>query len=99
MHPWTLLLKNLCISQNYKATSDKVSNGSDQKCSKELKNNFSRDHGLKLQYKMCENQHFPCFVPQINNHLSWGNYSAVIRFLRMLPIRNIYDLSAVTNVL
>ena len=38
---------------------------------------------------MCENQYFPCFDPLINNHLSWWNSSAVVRFLRMLPIRNI----------
>ena len=38
---------------------------------------------------MCENQYFPCFDPYIKNHLSWENSSAVIMFLRMLPIRNL----------
>ena len=39
LHPWTLLLKTLCIFSKYKATLGKVCNGSGQKCSKELKNN------------------------------------------------------------
>ena len=38
LHPWTLFLKTLCIFSKNKATSEKVSNGSGQKCSKELKN-------------------------------------------------------------
>ena len=38
VHPWTLFLKTLCIFSKNKATSDKVSNGSDQKYSKELRN-------------------------------------------------------------
>ena len=38
LHPWTLFLKTLCIFSKNKATSDKVSYGSGQKCSKELKN-------------------------------------------------------------
>ena len=38
LHPWTLILKTLCIFSKNKATSDKVSYGSGQKCSKELKN-------------------------------------------------------------
>ena len=38
LHPWVLFLKTLCISSKNKATSDKVSYGSGQKCSKELKN-------------------------------------------------------------
>ena len=38
LHPWTLFLKILCIFSKNKATLDKVSHGSDQKCSKELKN-------------------------------------------------------------
>ena len=37
LHPWALFLKNLCIFSKSKATSDKVSYGSGQKCSKELK--------------------------------------------------------------
>ena len=37
-HPWTLVLKSLCIFSKNKATLVEVSNGSDQKCSKELKN-------------------------------------------------------------
>ena len=38
LHPWALFLKTLCIFSKNKATSDKVSYGSGQKCSKELKN-------------------------------------------------------------
>ena len=38
LHPWALFLKTLCIYSKNKATLDKVSNGSGQKCSKELKN-------------------------------------------------------------
>ena len=38
LHPWALFLKTLCIFSKNKATSDKVSHGSGQKCSKELKN-------------------------------------------------------------
>ena len=38
LHLWTLFLKTLCIFSKNKATSDKVSHGSGQKCSKELKN-------------------------------------------------------------
>ena len=38
LHPWALFLKTLCIFSKIKATSDKVSYGSGQKCSKELKN-------------------------------------------------------------
>ena len=38
LHPWALFLKTLYIFSKNKATSDKVSHGSGQKCSKELKN-------------------------------------------------------------
>ena len=38
LHPWALFLKTLCIFSKNKATSDKVSYGSGQKFSKELKN-------------------------------------------------------------
>ena len=38
VHLWALFLKTLCIFSKNKATSDKVSYGSGQKCSKELKN-------------------------------------------------------------
>ena len=42
LHIWALFLKVLCIFSKNKATSDKVSYGSGQKCSKELKNhNFT----------------------------------------------------------
>ena len=54
----------LCIFSKNKATLDKVSYGSGQKCSKELKNHsFTSIEAivLKLQWKMCENQYFPCF--------------------------------------
>ena len=38
LHPWALFLKTLCIFSKNKATLDKVSYGSGQKCSKERKN-------------------------------------------------------------
>ena len=38
LHPWALFLKTLYIFSKNKTTSDKVSYGSGQKCSKELKN-------------------------------------------------------------
>ena len=66
LHPWALFLKTLCIFPKNKATSDKVSYGSGQKCSKELKNlSFTSVETIlvKLQWKMCENQYFPCFEP------------------------------------
>ena len=73
LHPWALFLKILWIFSKNKATSDNVSYGFGQKCSKELKNHsFTSVETIvvKLQWKMCENQYFPCFEPQINNHLS-----------------------------
>ena len=66
LHLWTLFLKTLCIFSKNKATSDKVSHGSGQKCSKELENySFTSVETIvvKLQWKMCENQYFPCFEP------------------------------------
>ena len=66
LHPWALILKILCIFSKNKATLDKVSYGSGQKCSKELKNySFTSAEAIvvKLQWKMCENQYFPCFKP------------------------------------
>ena len=66
LHPWALFLKTLCIFSKNKATSDKVSYGSGQKCSKELKNHsFTSVETIvvKLQWKMCENQYFSCFEP------------------------------------
>ena len=42
---------------------------------------------------MCGSQYFPCFDPNINNHLNWWYSGAVVRFLRMLSIRNISYLS------
>ena len=38
LHLWALFLRTLCIFSKNKATSDKVSYGSGQKCSKELEN-------------------------------------------------------------
>ena len=38
LHPGALFLKTLCIFSKNKATSDKVSYGSGQKCSKKLRN-------------------------------------------------------------
>ena len=66
LHPWALFWKTLCIFSKNKATSEKVSYGSGQKCSKELKNySFTSVETIvvKLQWKMCENQYFPCFEP------------------------------------
>ena len=66
LHPWALFLKTLCIFSKNKATSDKVSYGSGQKFSKELKNHsFTSVETIvvKLPWKMCENQYFPYFEP------------------------------------
>ena len=66
LHLWALFLKTLCIFSKNKANLDKVSYGSGQKCSKELKNHsFTSVEAIvvKLQRKMCENQYFPCFEP------------------------------------
>ena len=66
LHLWALFLKTLCIFSKNKATSDKVSYGSGQKCSKELENySFTsvETFVVKLQWIMCENQYFPCFEP------------------------------------
>ena len=63
LHLWALFLKILCIFSKNKATLD---NGSGQKYSKELKNHsFTSVETIvvKLQWKMCENQYFPCFEP------------------------------------
>ena len=66
LHLWALFLKTLCIFSKNKPNLDKVSYGSGQKCSTELKNHsFISVEAivLKLQRKMCENQYFPCFEP------------------------------------
>ena len=66
LHPWALFLKTLCIFSKNKATLDKVSYGSGQKCSKVVKNHsFTSAEAIfvKLQWKMCKNQYFPCFEP------------------------------------
>ena len=66
LHLWALFLKTLCIFSQNKATLDKVSYGSGQKYSKELKNHsFTSVETIvvKLQKKMCENQYFPRFEP------------------------------------
>ena len=66
LHLWALFLKTLCIFSKNKATLNKVSYGSGQKCSKELENySFTSVETIvvKLQWKMCENQYFPCFEP------------------------------------
>ena len=66
LHLWTLFLKTLCINSKNKAILDKVSYGSGQKCSKELKKySFTSVETIvvNLQWKMCENQYFPCFEP------------------------------------
>ena len=64
--PGPYLWRFCAFSQKIKATSDKVSYGSGQKCSKELKNhsfNLVETIVVKLQWKMCQNQYFPCFEP------------------------------------
>ena len=38
LHPWALFLKTFCFLSKNKAILDKVTYGSGQKCSKELKN-------------------------------------------------------------
>ena len=66
LHLWALFFKTLCIFSKNKATSDKVSYGPGQKYSKELNNHsFTSVETIvvKLQWKMCENQYFPCFEP------------------------------------
>ena len=66
LHLWALFLKTLCIFSKNKPNLDKVSYGSGQKCSTELKNHsFTSVEAIvvKLQQKMCENQYFPCFEP------------------------------------
>ena len=66
LHLWALFLKTLCIFSKNKPNLDKVSYGSGQKCSTELKNHsFTSVEVIvvKLQRKMCENQYFPCFEP------------------------------------
>ena len=66
LHPGALFLKTLCIFSKSKATLDKVSYGSGQKCSKALKNHsFTSVETIvvKLKRKMCENQYFSCFEP------------------------------------
>ena len=66
LHLWALFLKTLCIFSKNKPNLDKVSYGSGQRCSTELKNHsFTSVEAIvvKLQRKMCENQYFPCFEP------------------------------------
>ena len=66
LHLWALFLKTLCIFSKNKATLDKVSYGSGQKWSEELENySFTSVETIvvKLQWKMCKNQYFPCFEP------------------------------------
>ena len=66
LHLWALFLKTLFVFSKTKQNLDKVSYGSGQKCSTELKNHsFTSVEAIvvKLQRKMCENQYFPCFEP------------------------------------
>ena len=56
LHLWALFSKTLCIFSKNKATLDKETYGSGQKCSKELKNySFTSVEAtvVKLQWKMC----------------------------------------------
>ena len=64
LHLWALFLKTLCIFSKNKATSDKVSYGSGQKCSKELKNySFTSVETIvvKLQWKNVRKSIFSMF--------------------------------------
>ena len=64
LHPWALFLKTLCVFSKNKATSDKVSYGSGQKCSEELKNHsfyFSRDHYCEVTVKNVQKSIFSMF--------------------------------------
>ena len=66
LHLWALFLKTFCIFSKNKATLDKETYASGQKCFKELKNHrFTSVEAIvvKLQWKMCENQYFTCFEP------------------------------------
>ena len=53
LYLWALFLRTLCIFSKNKATLDKVSYESDQKGSKEVKNqfSFSRDHCCEVTVK------------------------------------------------
>ena len=65
-HPEPYFWRLCAFSQKNKASLDKVSYGSGQKCSKELKNHSftsAETNVVKLKQKMCENQYFPCFEP------------------------------------
>ena len=66
LHLWALFLKIFCTFSKNKATLDKKTYASGQKCSKEVKNHsFTSVEAIavKLQWKMCENQYFTCFEP------------------------------------
>ena len=66
LHLWALFSKTLCIFSKNKATLDKETYGSGQKCSKELKNySFTSVEAtvVQLQWKICENQYFTSFEP------------------------------------
>ena len=64
--PWTLFLKTLCIFSQNKATLDKLSYWSGQKCFKELQNlSFTSVETMvvKLQQNFGQSQYFACFEP------------------------------------
>ena len=64
--PLGLIFEDFVYFLKNKATLDKVSYGSGQNYSKELKNHsFTSVETIvvKLQWKICENQYFPCFEP------------------------------------
>ena len=93
LHPWALFLKTLCIFSKNKVTSDKLSYGSGQKYSKELKNHsFTSVETIvvKLQWKNVQKSIFFMFLSH-KSITTWvsENSSAVIRFPEMLPIRSI----------
>ena len=50
---------------------------------------FNRDHCCEVTVNNVWKPIFSMFWSKINNHLSWWNSSAAVRFLRKLPITNI----------
>ena len=70
LHPWALFLKTVCIFSKNKATLDKVSYGSGQKYSKELKNHSFTSVETVVVRLVKNVQKKNCFEPYINNYLS-----------------------------
>ena len=81
---WTLVLKTLYTARIFsknKATWDNFINGIWLECSMELKKSqfcFSRYHGFEVTVKIVWKSIFSMIWFIINNHLSWGNSSAIL---------------------